>query len=77
MERISGIGADNCTFTDTGGPTGINPGNGQPCFFPIPRGDVVRVTLPVDEHGAWLVHCHTHGTAMQIDLIVLKSASPR
>ena len=77
LEGVSGIGVDNCIYTDTGLPVPSNPGNGQPCFFPIPRGEVIRVTLDADEHGAWLIHCHTHGTAMQADLIVLKSANPR
>jgi len=76
LQGVSGIGADNCIFTDTGAAVPANPNNMQGCFFPIPRGDITRVTLVADQHGAWLIHCHTHGTAMQADLIVLKSASP-
>ena len=65
LEGVSGIGADNCI-----GDTMIGP-NGQPCFFTSPRGEVTKITFTADEKGAWVLHCHTHGTAMNLDIIVV------
>lgn len=75
LQGVSGTGDSSCIFTDTGLPTAVGP-NGQPCFFVTPRGELTRVTLVADRAGDWLIHCHTHGTAMQADLIVLNPSNP-
>lgn len=75
LQGVSGVGHPNCVFTDTGDP--VPPSGAGECSFLTPRGEVTRVTLTVDKAGDWLIHCHTHGTAMQADLIVLKPPSNR
>ena len=70
LEGVSGKGARGCRYTDTGDRVPDGP-DGQKCFFAIPRGEVVRVSFRTDRVGAWLIHCHTHGTSMNADLIVV------
>ena len=70
LQGVSGPGAGRCKFTDTGLQVPETPA-GQKCFFAIPRGEVVRVSLNANKVGAWLIHCHTHGTSMNADLIVV------
>ena len=69
LEGVSGKGYPNCVFTDTGLPVPLGP-NGQQCFFVIPKGEIMRVSLKAKE-GAGHIHCHTHGTSMNADLIAL------
>ncbi len=68
-QRPKGIGYQNCFFTDTGEPI-------PDCRFTAPRGAVTRVTLVVDSPGVALLHCHTHGTSMNADLIILPHPAP-
>ena len=77
-ERVSGTPYDNCFLTDTGEPlSGLPvPGPNGACFFVAKRGEVTRVTLETNRRGRSLIHCHTHGTAMQADLIVLNWRGP-